>query len=172
MRKFTRKFGLHKRGSSFPLISGDTYRDLCDFVYVGDDLRIQAELASLENHPHSRLFLPLSLSGSFLDWMNSHEINFSNTDLYMHNGDFIPANQDMESLSRRFRYIYSVNWVGDSDKIRSISIGLENRKLHTNGVPRDFMKLIGAGLPSLESRKNEILVSFSISTNLAERSTH
>jgi hypothetical protein len=171
MRKLTRKLGLHKSGSSFPLISGDTYRDLCDLVYDGDNRRIQAQFASLESHPNVRLFLPLSLSERFLNWMNSHEIDFSSTDLYLHNGDIIPTARAMEFLSDRFRYLYCVNWIGNSDKIHPIPIGLENRNLHTNGVPRDFMNLISAGLPTLESRKNEILVSFSKSTNLAERST-
>lgn len=171
MRKLTRKLKLHKRGSSFPLISGDTYRELCDLVYDGDNHKIQAEIASLESLPNIRLFLPLSLSGRFLNWMNSHEINFTSTDLFMHNGDTIPAASEMEFLSGRFRHLYCVNWIGNSDKIHPIPIGLENRNLHTNGVPRDFMKLITAGLPSFESRKNEILISFSISTNLAERST-
>ena len=171
MRKLSRKLGLHKSGSSFPLISGDTYRDLCDLVYDGDNHRIQAQFASLGSHPNVRLFLPLSLSEKFLNWMNSHESDFSSADLYMHNGDIIPTARAMEFLSDRFRNLYSVNWIGNSDKIHPIPIGLENRNLHTNGVPRDFMKLIAAGLPPLESRKNEILLSFSISTNLAERST-
>ena len=171
MRKLTRKLRIHKSGSSFPFMSGDTYQELCDLVYEGNNSKIQADFASLATHPNVRLFLPLSLSERFLDWMNSHQIDFSRADLYMHNGDIIPSAKNMEFLSDRFRSLFCVNWMGNSDSIHPIPIGLENRKLHTNGVPRDFLKLISAGLPRLESRKNQILVSFSLSTNLAERST-
>jgi hypothetical protein len=78
---------------------------------------------------------------------------------------------ELASLSGRFRRVYCVNWVGKSTNIQPIPIGLENRKLHTNGVPRDFTKLINSGLPSTESRKEQILVSFSVSTNVTERSS-
>lgn len=171
LRSFTRKFGFHKRGSSFPFISGDTYKGLCNLVYCGDDSRIEEELGSSETYLVNRIFLPLSLSEKFIDWMKSHELDLTNVDLFMHNGDIIPSNEDMARLANKFRNIYCVNWTGNSKNMRPIPIGLENRKLHTNGVPRDFTKLIAAGIPTPETRKNQILVSFSMTSNVSERST-
>ncbi len=171
LRSFTRKFGFHKSGSSFPFISGDTYKGLCNLVYDGNNSRIENGLDSQRGYPNNRIFLPLSLSEKFLNWMNSHELDLADTDLYMHNGDTIPEYADMFRLEKRFRKIYCVNWIGNSKNIRPIPIGLENRRLHTNGVPRDFRMLIQDGILPSESRKNQILVSFSMSTNLLERST-
>ncbi len=171
LRSFTRKFGFHKSGSSFPFISGDTYKGLCNLVYDGNNSRIENGLGSQRGYPNNRIFLPLSLSEKFLNWMNSHELDLADTDLYMHNGDTIPEYADMFRLEKRFRKIYCVNWIGNSKNIRPIPIGLENRRLHTNGVPRDFRMLIQDGILPSESRKNQILVSFSMSTNLLERST-
>lgn len=171
LRSFNRKFGLHKRGSSFPLISGDTYKGLCNLVYSGNNNRIKKDLISSINYPKNRIFLPLSLSEKFINWMKTHEFELTNVDLFMHNGDILPSNEDMARLANRFRKIYCVNWTGNSKNISPIPIGLENRKLHTNGVPRDFTKLIAAGIPTPETRKAQILISFSMSTNLSERST-
>lgn len=171
LRPFTRKFGLHKRGSSFPFISGDTYKSLCNLVYTGNNSRIEQVLNTNEIYPVNRVFLPLSLSHKFINWVKAHEIDLTKIDLIMHNGDIIPSNEDMARLATRFRSIYSVNWIGNSKNIVPIPIGLENRRLHTNGVPRDFAKIIAAGIPTPETRKNQILVSFSMSTNLSERLT-
>jgi hypothetical protein len=171
LRPFTRKFGLHKRESSFPFISGDTYKGLCNLVYSGNNSRIEQEVSSNESYPVNRIFLPLSFSQKFIHWVTAHELDLTNVDLFMHNGDIIPSNEDMARLANRFRNIYSVNWTGNSENIVPIPIGLENRRLHTNGVPRDFAKIIAAGIPTPEIRKNQILISFSMSTNLSERST-
>lgn len=171
LRSFTRKFGIHKRGSSYPFISGDTYKSLCNLVYRGNNTQIEQELVSNEFYSVNRIFLPLSLAEKFIGWVKSHHLDVTNVDLIMHNGDIIPSSEDMSHLANRFRNIYCVNWMGNSKNIHPIPIGLENRKLHTNGVPRDFTKIIEAGIPVPESRKNQILVSFSLSTNLSERST-
>jgi hypothetical protein len=169
-RKYSRKLGLHKSGSSFPFISGDTYKALCDLHYDGDNNQISREIESLSKASHTKLFIPVPLIRNFLRWVNSSDYDFLTFDLFIHNGDSLPGMDELASLSGRFRRVYCVNWIGKSTNIQPIPIGLENRKLHTNGVPRDFTKLINSGLPSTESRKEQILVSFSVSTNVTERS--
>jgi hypothetical protein len=170
-RKYTRKLGLHRGGSSFPYISGDTYKALCNLKYEGDDKLISEKIATAPELSNTKLFLPLPLIGKFLKWLDSNNYDLLRFHLYIHNGDLLPELEDLERLSARFGTIFCVNWIGQSSKILAIPIGLENRRLHTNGVPSDFTKLIRLGVPNSESRKNQILVSFSISTNVAERSS-
>jgi hypothetical protein len=168
-RKLIRKFKLHRTGSSFPFISGDTYASLCDISYSGRDLLFSKKIDAFPLNQQIRLFVPLYLYESFSNWVDGVERDFSNFEIFLHNGDELPSEQSILKLSKIFSKIWVVNWIGDIANVAAIPIGLENRKLHTNGVPRDFRKLIKRGIPSSLERKNQMLVSFSITTNPTER---
>lgn len=168
-RKLVRKFKLHCTGSSFPFISGDTYASLCDISYSGRDLSFSKKIDAFPVNQQIRLFVPLYLYESFSNWVDGVERDFSSFEIYLHNGDELPSEQSILKLSKIFSKIWVVNWIGDIANVAAIPIGLENRKLHTNGVPRDFRKLIKRGIPSSLERKNQMLVSFSITTNPTER---
>jgi hypothetical protein len=169
-RRVTRKLGLHRSGSSFPFISGDTYRALCDFTYDGDNYQLSQQLDEFSKSSSKKLFVPLPLATQFLKWAESDQRDFSAYQLLLHNGDTLPQQDDLELLSSRFNSVKCVNWMGKARNIEAIPIGLENRSLHVNGVPKDFIKLIKGGIPELQARKNQLLVSFNISTNTGERS--
>ncbi len=169
-RRVTRKLGLHRSGSSFPFISGDTYRALCDFSYDGDNYRLSQKLDRFSKSSGKKIFVPLPLATQFLEWAESDQRDFSAYQLVLHNGDTLPRQDDLELLSLRFNSVKCVNWLGKARNIQAIPIGLENRSLHVNGVPKDFLKLIQDGIPEIQSRKNQLLVSFNISTNTEERS--
>jgi hypothetical protein len=89
--------------------------------------------------------------------------------LFLHNCDEVPSNEIVQGLAKRFSKVFLVNWIGNFENVYPIPIGLENRSFHTNGVPKDFRKLIRKGIPSIDQRRNQILVSFSVSTNPAQR---
>jgi hypothetical protein len=160
--------GLHiaKDRSSFPLISGDTYAALCDFKFGPN-----YPLASLngEKRPF-KLFLPAIFKEDFLRELKENENDFSKNTLVIHNYDNIPSRSEMATISKRFRRVYSVNWLGDRGIATPIPIGLENWSILRNGVPGDFQKVIAKGLTPALERSVKILSSFSIQTNLDERS--
>ena len=90
--------------------------------------------------------------------------------MIIHNDDNIPSIEEMTVFSKRFKNVYSVNWLGDKAIAKPIPIGLENWALLRNGVPTDFFRLIKKGLIPTSKRSIRILSSFSIETNASERS--
>lgn len=117
-----------------------------------------------------RIFLPAKYSSSFIQYIKSSRLDLASHTLYIHNYDNIPSEDEMISVSARFKKVYSVNWLGSREIAEPIPIGLENFQLLRNGVPKDFEKLIKLGLPEFTERTIECLSSFSVSTNVPIRS--
>ena len=151
--------------SSFPFISGDTYAGLSDYRFSE-----KSTLAGLKKHEPIKLFLPANLKDRFLAELISDKSDFSRDILIIHNYDNIPSSEEMIVLSKRFRSVYSVNWLGDRAVAKPIPIGLENWALLRNGIPRDFLRSINQGLTPTSKRSIKIFSSFSIETNSLERS--
>jgi hypothetical protein len=86
--------------------------------------------------------------------------------LITHNSD---RNIDEETTTladdQRIIRWFAQNVVALHPKIQPIPIGLENRRLHNNGIVHDFQKLRSS--PS--EKNNRILYGFNISTNVIER---
>jgi hypothetical protein len=166
IRGLQRRLGIAKNKSSYPFISGDTYLALCDVVFSEG-----LSLAKLHKRNASqKIFLPAALKESFIEELQNSKVDFSNQTLVIHNYDNIPNEQQMRLISDRFKKVFSVNWLGDKSIATPIPIGLENWGLQRNGVPSDFRRLINKGLLKTEDRPIQILSSFSIHTNINERS--
>jgi hypothetical protein len=166
LRGMLRRLNYATGRSSYPFISGDTYAALCDYQFNQD-----LSLTELKKKSESvKLFLPAYLKDQFLSKLNSNDSDFSNDTLIIHNYDNIPSNTEMTVISKRFKDVYSVNWLGDKTVATPIPIGLENWSILRNGIPTDFIKLIDKGLLPTSKRSIRILSSFSIETNSTERS--
>jgi hypothetical protein len=166
LRGFLRKIGYAKDRSSYPLISGDTYAALSDTPF-----RDQTDLEALSLKTESqKIFLPAYLKDSFLSSLRASKADFHQHQLIIHNYDNIPTPAEFDYLSSCFRRVYSVYWLGDREICTPIPIGIENWGLLRNGVPRDFKREIKSGIPDFSSRNIQILASFSLHTNLRERS--
>ena len=80
-----------------------------------------------------------------------------------------PSVGQIEFASKRFKRIYSTNWLGRSPNVYPIPIGLENQGYLQNGVLKDYLSSVPTVMP-LKSRPINLLVCFSLHTNLIERS--
>ncbi len=171
-RSFQRKvFGLDNR-SSHPLLSGDTFKYLSKLVLEGQIKEKDYDFPNLQEFDGT-IFAqaePVSNATRILVQVCLSGIKFPNADLVIHNGDVIPNPTEMLALSKSFRKIYSVNWLGDAGIAVPIPIGLENRDKRRNGVPIDYLREIEIGLPGREQRDILLLAAFSLHTNFENRS--
>jgi hypothetical protein len=114
-----------------------------------------------------KYFIKVSEVESFANWLSNHDVELSHSaSLYIHNGDLIPHNEVYVFLASRFSNIYSVNWLGDISNVHSIPIGLENQSYIQNGVVSDFAR---QKIKPWNDREIDLLIAFSVSTNLEER---
>jgi hypothetical protein len=171
-RSFQRKvFGLDNR-SSYPLLSGDTFKYLSQLILEGQINELDYDFHALQEF-HGKIFAqaePGSNATRILVQVCQSEIKFPNADLIIHNGDVIPNPTEMLVLSNSFRNVYSVNWLGDTAIAAPLPIGLENRDKRRNGVPSDYLREIKNGLPIPGQRDILLLAAFSLHTNFEKRS--
>ena len=150
------------RPSSAPFLSGDGYRALTNWRYESDS---RSTFSSVRVPEGSVVFCDAWLLEEFLKSvapkMNPHLTVVSS------NGDpsftvdklgWIPASVD---------HLWVQNCDVVDSRVSALPIGLENARLHTNGVVGDFVSLRRGPAPS----RNRILWGFSEVTNPVVRST-
>ncbi len=170
-RSLLRKIvGLDQR-SSAPFLSGDTFKFLADYIFENDAYNFPEDLKAIDGQG-SVIFThggPVSAAANDLAKFCSQGFEFPNATLIIHNCDVIPSPQDMGILARRFKEVFSVNWLGDPKLVRPLPIGLENRDKRRNGVPADYAREIRKGLPRFDERDINFLICFNVKTNPKER---
>ena len=149
--------------SSYPYLSGDTYRLNCD-VYVSS----RDVLSDISENNESIFITPNQLK-LLADHIISNRLSMTGTSLFIHNGDEVPDFGTMDFLSTKFMRIYSTNWLGSHPKIEPIPIGLENIRHLRNGIPSDFNRLRMMSEVCFRDRPISLLVAFSLHTNPVER---
>ena len=165
-----RKAGPENRFSSYPLISGDSFRCVAD-VIVDSPEDVPAALESLDRLTGSRVVLFSSAPAvtSLLDELV--RIDTSQTILLIHNGDNVPTSQILRR-SENFHRTYCVNWLAGGN-ILPLPIGIENAWLR----PRDrwenntVLPMQVSLAQEISKRKNIALVAFNDLTNPSVR-TH
>lgn len=161
-RSFLRKSGVYSGRSSWPFLSGDTFREMCE---IRVDTKSDVEkIFSLEEYS-GNIFVRAEVADYLISELSSsRHLDFSNVNFVIHNGDHIPDKYELVKFASQVKHVYCVNWLGSSPNISPIPIGLENWSYLQNGVPKDFSNLVD--LP----RDINLLVGFSNYTNLVERS--
>ncbi len=171
-RSLKRRFlGLDNRSSS-PLISGDTFKYMCQLILEGQIDEQDYDFYALQEFS-GRIFAqaePVSNATRILVRVCQSGMKFPGADLVIHNGDAVPGPAEMTILKNSFKNVYSVNWLGDTATASPLPIGLENRDKRRNGVPSDYIREIRSGLPGREQRDIILLAAFSLHTNFRERS--
>ena len=164
VRNLRYKLGDRQIKSSYPFLSGDSYRLLCEF-----DASALEDLSEIPSGIHSLFMTPDRLQ-ALTAHLRTNNIFFVETDLVIHNGDEVPDFACVDFLSTRFNHIYCVNWLGNHPRIRPIPIGLENIRYQRNGIPSDFNRIRSKTEFKFKERPIDLLVAFSLHTNLEERS--
>jgi hypothetical protein len=162
-RNFRYKLGARPIKSSYPYLSGDTYRLTCDVDASSNEALSEISISN------KSIFTTVERLQSLTDHLNTSNLILSETDLVIHNGDEVPNIATLDYLSTKFKRIYCVNWLGSHPKIEPIPIGLDNIKYLRNGIPSDFNRVSMKNRIQFKSRPIDLLVAFSLHTNPIER---
>ena len=168
-RSLRRKVSPKKPYSSYPLLSGDTFRTFCDYELQKEDVLAftnKKKILASKNFifagakpQHDSIFKLADL----LTFEKSPM--FPSTKLLIHNGDEVPNDLQFDTLSKHFLRIFSVNYLGKNPKIIALPIGLENKYHFRNGVPKDYLASSNQSLSHQKTRDIDFLFAFSFHTN-------
>ncbi len=136
------------RIATFPLVSGDGFRSICDFVW--DETTAGPDSRS-EPSPGDVWFCKTDYGAALADWVAGEGQRLAPFDLTLivHNGDVLPDPEVFSALSGIFRRVFSVN-ITDADRQRigrtqvaALPIGIEN--FHWQGAGRPELFPVKAG---------------------------
>lgn len=150
--------------SSFPFLSGNTFRKLCDYELThnfSDFFKSQSY--------YDVVFISVKNFWTLIEWLKENRnVKQRNETLVIHNGDVIPDYFDYIFVTNYFNKMHSVNWIEETSQIKSLPVGLENLSYVKNGVPSDYI-LDSDSKSNWSTRPIDLLVAFSDSTNPKER---
>ena len=162
LRKCFRRIAL----SSLPLISGDSYRLLCDVDLTNKELDLLMDLTA--SAPIS-VFLPISRSREIALWLNSNQLASTNWHLVLHNGDHSVTESDINSITKVFMRVSSVNWLGEVKNVSPIPIGLENLNYFRNGIKHHYTQSPKKVFRDWNEREFKVFLSIKEENNLKFR---
>ena len=153
---------LLSRPSSFPLISGDTFRSVAEVIVEAGQVRHRSALstgvvfASMDS-----LFMPNGVER--ICEAASATQQPATARLVLHNGDQAPQSSQVRKLLTCYRKIFSVNAVDGIEKVVPIPIGLENASRNKNGRLHYYLDAIENPTDQTD-RTRLVLSSFHTST--------
>jgi hypothetical protein len=154
-----------ERPTSFPYISGDTFRAIADVRVEKSVNRWPAQ--EVTSTPHIVFCEP-----DLLGWLNRSEAFWTrDAVLIVHNGDIVPESE-LLAAADRFTRTFAVNWLGEHPSIDPVPIGLENLWHGMNGrldVFDDIAARCRDDAASSETREILALNSYYLGTNLPAR---
>jgi len=147
------------RPSSYPFLTGDSLRNLCDHVF--DETQSFKPLEVKEN---DIVFLKTDLKEIYFNYY--HQSIKSKYILVTHNSDISIEKEDLSFLDDKIKHWFAAKLnVLASNKLTALPYGLENRRWLKNGLVKNFKSELSKNI-----NKNErILCSFNPNTNLMER---
>lgn len=147
------------RPSSYPFLTGDSLRNLCDHVF--DETQSFKPLEVKEN---DIVFLKTDLKEIYFNYY--HKSIKSKYILVTHNSDISIEKEDLSFLDDKIKHWFAAKLnVLASNKLTALPYGLENRRWLKNGLVKNFKSELSKNI-----NKNErILCSFNPNTNLMER---
>lgn len=155
-------FSKNKRPSSYPIISGDSFRALADHIhdetgtFNPDDVK-KGDIVFVNN----------PLTKSYLETVHPKIKN--QYILIEHNGDNNIDKTVTDLLDDKIYRFYAQDVVEAHEKIIPIPISIENLHIYINGIPRILNAIRRKIKNNPPIRKNRIFFYFSVSTNPKER---
>ena len=176
--KLFRKF----RPSSYPFISGDTFRAFAhvklDEITGRSMSRAGKKLRRLLTMPNSNVNLFIDLhctledksQEEILNWLRTFDLSLCQKfSIILHNHDIVPSRGFFSALERLSMKCYCPNVIENDFGVVPIPLGIENRYFQKNGIVRHFPKSRESLIHSIETRPIGIFASFNIQTNGKER---
>ena len=147
------------RPSSYPFISGDSFRKLADHIYDETTACFEPDAV----HSGDTIFV----SGPKVHYFFEHVARsiIQPFILITHNGDQSIGTEFVQYIDDRLIHWFAQNVCVTHPKITPIPIGLENLYYASHGMIDDFQRL----RLHETSKKDKILFGFTIATNPAER---
>lgn len=148
----------HYRPSSFPYLSGDTFRSFASHIH--DELR---SISATQVQNGDVLFVATpQLDDFFTKIAPAIENRFV---LITHNGDRNIKPSDVTSLPANLIHWFAQNCLVRHPKLSPLPIGLENKHIFLHGIPSYFNTLRS----EVVHKETKILYKFNVNTNLVER---
>ncbi len=158
IRKFLVAHSGNPRPSSYPYVSGDTFRAIADHIH--DDLKT---VDTSKVKEADIIFVKISYIKEFFEKIHPH-IKFPYK-LITHNGDILIDEKLSTYADEKIIKWYGQNVTINHPRIVPLPIGLENISYCNSGLPKYFNRLRIKSLP----KKNRILFGFNIMTNKEKR---
>ena len=155
------------RLSSFPFLSGDTFRAMAGTVWEEGAVKHERDFS------RSVVFVEAdtALSVDQLDKLiesNQHLQDPEAVALIIHNGDTPPDQNTLAQFTKRATRVYSVNVLDDIDGVTPIPIGLENVWHNKSGRLRYYLDRPIRPV-AVDDYDHLVVSSFSVGTNRAKR---
>jgi len=160
------------RYSSFPFISPDTFRALCDVVIENNQVTRRSQMAA-----RSVIFFDLAeIEGTETQFDDAPSLVLLNTELQaspeppvviMSHGDLLPSLSLLAEIANRSATLFSINLVDESEKMRAIPLGLENFSRNINGRLKDYFGHLDG--PSEIPRTRDVFTAFETENNPSVR---
>ena len=170
-RSVLRRTRLPLRRSSFPYLSGDTFRGLCGFEFTDNKLRKISKNPRFPNY----IFMQVDSIFDFCEILKSKpfDVMFDSKkySLVLHNSDTVLSLEDFEELLSFVEKVYCVNILEESNRVLALPIGLENRNKLRNGVKGDYVLRKRHKSTLNVERGITFLACFNLLTNPKERTS-
>lgn len=160
------------RYSSFPFISSDTFRALCDVVIENNGLQRRLPIAA-----RSLIYFDLSeITGTERGFEDTPSLRLLLGELdhspeppvvIMSHGDLVPSWDLLSEVARRAKMVFSINLTEETNRIRGIPLGLENMSRNNNGRLTDFFQ--NQYVHESNARTREVFTAFEPENNLSAR---
>ncbi|QWD32248.1 hypothetical protein G6678_01740 [Polynucleobacter paneuropaeus] len=165
------------RPSSFPFLSGDTYRSIADIIIETAE---QLELFEKLIYNYKNIKCAVYISGNLIE---SSELLFTETiirlqktssklniNLILHDYDKKINSNIINILSDLFNEIFLINYTETGKNIINIPIGLENFYYNRGGISEYYQDYKNDKYLKEIKKNNMIFAAFNIFTNYQERS--
>jgi len=160
------------RYPSFPFISPDTFRALCDVVIEENRVTRRSPMAA-----RSVIFFDLAeIEGTETHFDDAPSLALLKTELealpgppvvIMSHGDFLPSPSLLTEIANRCARLFSINVVDETEKIRAIPLGLENLSRNINGRLNDYFGSLDS--PAETPRTRDVFTAFEPENNPSVR---